>query len=202
MRLQKCVTIGLLKLSEDDVLAMNSSISAPSISSDVDRVCIRWAVKEDIELILNDGSTRLMLFPENIILTEYDPFEADLANISQFVRPYNWCFLEVNPDASNDSQTSKIRSLTVATLTSACAIGMRLLIAYYGDASSQTLRAHIARHLQELPRFFRGVGIIRVDMLMDKEDCDLSEVRNAVKTFKGAIVENDPLEFWVMEKPL
>ena len=125
----------------DDITSAN--VRALEKSKSAVAYPLRLASEGDVINILKDISIRNKLFPDNVCVTNYEPFDPVPENAFMMLRPYNWCFVGVN-------QTGQYDSLSIMTTEIDIPAGCLFHIDYYGKNSSIVAIQHVMKHLQKL----------------------------------------------------
>ena len=120
---------------------------------------LRLASQEDVINILKDRSISMInnkIFPDNICVINFEPFDAVPENAFMMLRSYNWCFVRVN-------QIGNYESLSIMTTEIDIPAGCMFNIDYYGSNSPKTAIRHVIKHLQKLSSVYTK-GPITVTM--------------------------------------
>ena len=104
---------------------------------------LRLASERDIINILTHSFIRHQIFPDNICVINFEPFDAVPENAHMMLRPYNWVFVGVN-------KTGNYESLSIMTTEIDIPAGCLFNIDYYGSSSSTVAIQHVIKHLQML----------------------------------------------------
>ena len=122
-------------------------MSACKTSSELPPFDVRYKLKQasepDVIRVLSNTSTRRKIFPDNMCIVNFEPFDAVVGNASMMLRSYNCVFFGLDSEGNYDSLSIMSYDIDVPA-------GCVFVIDYYGPHYTTTVIQHVRKHLQQV----------------------------------------------------